>query len=242
VTADRQGKIQERRIALLAKLRTLRSLQALYSPAVVAAVERDEARRDPEAAPVLVEKIRLYLPSDLTTHERTYGCQRGLPEMEARLREAQCHDALANIRTRLHAKRFLIAYRNSQVTGQGRATKSRTLIDQVSERVMASAEKYRDARKALHNLRGTDSCPEFKELKPEHLALDGEVEESDAQAWAKLRFIAAGKGKRTPRHVKGTSKKVMSWIWTSAGSFDSTEEELHDCKCLSLRDNPCITD
>ncbi|KAJ7896572.1 hypothetical protein B0H13DRAFT_1885077 [Mycena leptocephala] len=192
------------------------------------AVERDEARRDPEAAPVLVEKIRLYLPSDLTTHERTYGCQQGLPEMEARLCEAQCHDALANIRTRLHAKRFLIAYRNSQVTGQGCATKSRTLIDQVSERVMASTEKYRDARKALHNLRGTDSCPEFKELKPEHLTLDGEVEESDAQAWAKLRFIAAGKGKRTPRHVKGTSKKVMSWIWTSAGSFDSMEEELHD--------------
>jgi hypothetical protein len=230
LTADREGKLQERRIALIAKLRKLRNLQKIFTPAAIAALERDEAARDPDAPPIPMEKVKLYLPSALTESERRYGCQRGVVEMEAKLRLAQCGDALANIRCRLHAKRFLILFRDRNVTGQVRATKSRTLIQQVGERVTASAQKYTQARNALIQLLGADSCPQFKELKAEDLTLDGQVEDNDAAAAKKLKMIAAGKGKRTPRHVKGSSKRVMSWIWTAQGSDSSDEVQLHECE------------
>ncbi|KAJ6503466.1 hypothetical protein C8R47DRAFT_969052 [Mycena vitilis] len=234
LTADREGKLQERRLAMVGKVRKLRNLQKIYTPAAIAALERDEAARDPDAAPIPMEKIQLYLPSELTESERRYGCQRGVAEMEAKLRLSQCGDALANVRRRLHAKRFLILFRDRNVTGQIRATKSRTLIDQVGERVMASSQKYTQARNALIRLNGDDTCPQFKALKPEDLTLDGHVEEDDAVAVKKLKMINAGKGKRTPRHTKGSSKKVMSWIWTAQGATDSDEAELHECVYLRV--------
>jgi hypothetical protein len=120
--------------------------------------------------------------------------------------------------------------RDRNVTGQVRATKSRTLIQQVGERVTASAQKYTQARNALIQLLGADSCPQFKELKAEDLTLDGQVEDNDTAAAKKLKMIAAGKGKRTPRHVKGSSKRVMSWIWTAQGSDSSDEVQLHECE------------
>ncbi|KAJ7605598.1 hypothetical protein DFH06DRAFT_1348568 [Mycena polygramma] len=175
-----------------------------------------------------MEKVKLYLPSELTEAERRYGCQRGVAEMEAKLRLAQCGDALATVRRRLHAKRFLILFRNRNVTGQVRATKSRTLIQQVGDRVTASAQKYTQARNAFIKISGADACPQFKVLKPEDLTLDGQVEDDDAAAAKKLKMISAGKGKRTPRHIKGSSKKIMSWIWTAQGATDSAEEELHE--------------
>ncbi|KAJ7840769.1 hypothetical protein B0H13DRAFT_2366052 [Mycena leptocephala] len=228
LTADREGKLQERRIALIAKLRKLRNLQKIFTPAAIAALERDEAARDLDAPPIPMEKVKLYLPSALTESECRYGCQRGVVEVEAKLRLAQCGDALANIHCRLHAKHFLILFRDRNITGQVRATKSRTLIQQVGERVTASAQKYTQARNTLIQLLGANSCPQFKELKAEGLTLDGQVEDNDAAAAKKLKMIAVGKGKRTPRHVKGSSKRVMLWIWTAQGSDSSDEVQLHE--------------
>ncbi|KAJ7039475.1 hypothetical protein C8F04DRAFT_1254756 [Mycena alexandri] len=225
MTADREGKLQERRLALISKLRTL---QRIYTPGAIAAMEREEATRDPNAPPVPIEKTKLYLPSGLTEQQRATGCQRGIPAMEAKLRLAQCGDALANIRCRLHGKWFLIMFRDGNITGQVRATKSRTLIDSVGDRVTASAQKYTQARVLLIQLQGADSIPHFKELKPQDLTLDGQVEDADAAAVKKLKMIQAGKGKRTPRHIKGSSKQVMSWIWSAQGSMDSSEEQLHE--------------
>ncbi|KAJ7179732.1 hypothetical protein C8R46DRAFT_1160195 [Mycena filopes] len=229
MTADREGELQERRIAMISKLRKFRNLQKLYTPGAIAALERDDAARDSDAPPVAMERVKLYLPSELTGAEREHGCQRGVGEMEGRLRLAQCGDALANIRCRLHAKRFLILFRDGNITGQVRATKSRTLLQQVGDRVTASAQKYTQARAALVRL-NTDaaSYTAFKELKQQDLSLDGHIEDVDAAASKKLKMIAAGKGKRTPHHVKGSSKQVMSWIWTAEGATGSEEEQLHE--------------
>ncbi|KAJ7702868.1 hypothetical protein B0H16DRAFT_1902360 [Mycena metata] len=76
--------------------------------------------------------------------------------------------------------------------------------------------------------KGVDLIPHFKELKLQDLTLDGQVEDHDAAAVKKLKIIQAGKGKRTPRHIKGSSKQVMSWIWSAQGSMDSSEEDLHE--------------
>ncbi|KAJ7429112.1 hypothetical protein B0H11DRAFT_2266968 [Mycena galericulata] len=227
VTADRESKIQERRLAFLSKYRKFQRLQEIYTPGAARASEAAMAALDPDAPPIPAEKIQLFMPSELSAEERERGCQRGIAAMEARLREAQCSDALIALRSHLHSKRHLITFRNKNVTGQVKATKSRTLIGSVRDKATAAANKYRQGRAALLRLRGPDHAPHFRELKDADLTLDGEEAASDTAARKKLSMLSAGKGARTPRHIAGSSKRVLSWIWTAAGALDDDEEELH---------------
>ncbi|KAJ7436806.1 hypothetical protein B0H11DRAFT_1754347 [Mycena galericulata] len=237
VTADQESKIQERRLTFLSKYRKFQRLQEIYTPGAVRASQAAEAARDPDASPVPAEKIRLFMPSELSAGEREHGCQRGIAEMEARLREAQCSDALIALRSHLHSKRHLITFRNKNVTGQVKATKSRTLIGSVGDKATAAANKYRQGRSALLNLKGADHAPHFRELKDADLTLDGEEASSDTAARKKLSMLSAGKGAHTPRHIAGSSKRVLSWIWTAPGALDDDEEELH----ASIRVEWCCT-
>ncbi|KAJ7238459.1 hypothetical protein C8J57DRAFT_1246529 [Mycena rebaudengoi] len=216
LTADREGKLEEQRGALLVKLEKLRHLQRIYTPAASRCIKLEAEHRDPDAPPIKVEKVKLYLPSELSDDERAYGCQRGMAGMEADMREAQCVAALVVVRSQLHRKRHLIGFRNGQIAGQYDRMRSRTLIGLVSDRADASAEKYRRACMALFALKGAKYMERFKDLTAADLMLDGEgVEESsDKAARKKLAMIRAGKGARQLRHLAGESKKVLSWIWS----------------------------
>ncbi|KAJ7106113.1 hypothetical protein C8R43DRAFT_906269 [Mycena crocata] len=231
VTADRESKIQEQRLALLAKLRPFRVLQQIYTPRAIVALESLEAARNTESAPIKAKNIPLYLPSALTAEQRASGCNAKLPQMEAMLREAQCSDSLGTLRARLHAKRHVIYWRGHSNTGsQKDTTRSQTIIGLLGDRIDAIGKKYNDARIALLRLKGDDYAPHFKKLTPADMTLDGDIKDDETTARKKLEAIAAGQGARVPRHVKATSRKVMSWIWAARGALDNDEEELHECK------------
>ncbi|KAJ7100996.1 hypothetical protein C8R43DRAFT_1141258 [Mycena crocata] len=221
VTADRASKIHEPPCVI-------------FTPGAARAIAEEELAKEADATPIKAEDTRLYMPSELSDWEQQNGCQRGLVKIEVALREAQCRNALVAVRKQLHAKRHLIGFRDTHITGQVKATKARTLIGEVGERVDASAAKYRQGRTALDNLVDEDGVPylqsmaHFKPLKAADLALDNEVIESDTAARKKLSLIAAGKGVRTPRHIAGSSKRVLSWIWTANGATGKEEEDLHE--------------
>ncbi|KAJ7154647.1 hypothetical protein C8R46DRAFT_1227479 [Mycena filopes] len=228
-TADRESKIEEQRYALHAKLRPFRALQQIYTPAAIRGLERAEARRVPDGPTVKAENIALFLPSALSEVERgAGGCQEGIAEMEAKLREAQCTEALTKIRGSLHAKRHVVYWRGGNIGGQYDATRSQTLTKQITARINAKAEKYRQARRALRALKGEEYRPDLKPLKEADLTLDGDVQDDESAAKKKMAMISAGKGGRVPRHVAGTSKKVMSWIWAARGALDPGEKNLHE--------------
>ncbi|KAJ7799721.1 hypothetical protein B0H14DRAFT_3491392 [Mycena olivaceomarginata] len=188
VAADREQKIQELRLTTLKKIATFRKLQAIYMPGAASAIETDEAGRDPD--------------------EPSTRCIKNLPDMEVKMRIAQCDNALVVMRGRLHAKRHLITFRNENITGQIKSTKARTLIGQVGDR-----DGY---------------APHFRPLRETNIRLEGDNGESDAAAKKKLAMISAGRGARAPRTAPGQSKRTMSWIWTvKAGSGDA-ERDLHD--------------
>ncbi|KAJ7889257.1 hypothetical protein B0H13DRAFT_1888092 [Mycena leptocephala] len=219
ITADRESKIQEHRFALHAKLRTFRTLQQIYTPAAAAAVEREERSRNPDATPVKPENIRLFLPSELTDSEWATGCQEGLAEMEAKLREAQCNDALVKLRGHLHAKHHILYWKPSNVTGQIGATCSQTLIGQISDRITATATKYRDARRALRSLKGTQGFRSHTGWRREGRRVSCEEEISNDLSWER---------RQAARHMAGMSRTVMSWIWASRGALDPEEDGLHE--------------
>ncbi|KAJ7456847.1 hypothetical protein B0H11DRAFT_2243727 [Mycena galericulata] len=227
VTADRESKIHERRVAFLHKLERFRTLQETFTPGAVRARLADEAAVVSDAPPVKAEDMKLYMPSELSPMERGVGCQRGVVELEVRLRESQCHNALVQLRSHLHTKRHLIGFRNTHVTGQVKATKARTLIGQVGERAQAAADKYTRGREALTRLAGAAHAPHLQELRAADISLDGEEVDTDTAARKKLAMLGAGKGARTPRHVAGSSKKVFSWIWVANGAMEDSEKELH---------------
>ena len=72
--------------------------------------------------------------------------------MEKELRLGQCQDALSSLRLHLHSKSRLLKDKFVNVRHQGPHTKSRELVNRVSARISASADKYRAARSALDAL------------------------------------------------------------------------------------------
>jgi hypothetical protein len=234
LTADRESKLHDWCRALLVKIDKFRDLQKIYMPGAAQVIEVAETARDPDAPPPKPEKIKLWMLSEMpaTGDDPFRGCIKGLLDMEAKLRMAQCNNALVKLRARLHAKRHFIAFRNDHVAGQVQATKARTLIGQIGERVDACALKYRHARTALISLSGEAVPVVFRELRPEDVRLDGDEEESDLAARKKLALISAGRGARPSRNAPGMSKRIMSWIWTAPGALDDEEERLHDCECM----------
>ncbi|KAJ7716561.1 hypothetical protein B0H16DRAFT_1741222 [Mycena metata] len=206
MTADREGKLHDWRHALLIKIRKFRDLQKIYMPGAAAILAAAEAARDPDAPPPKAEKIKLWMPSQMQPdpNDALRGCVKGLLSMEAKLRVAQCNNALIQ------------------------STKARTLIGQIGERMEACALKYRHARISLIQLSGEGGTVQFRELRAQDIQLDGDAGESDAAARKKLAMISAGRGARAPRNAPGESRRVMSWIWTAPGALDNEEERLHD--------------
>ncbi|KAK7029763.1 hypothetical protein R3P38DRAFT_2775192 [Favolaschia claudopus] len=205
IAADRENKIEEWRHSLLVKINKFRALQKIYMPGAGSALDAHEAARNPEAPPPKAETIKLFMLSDLPANinDPHHGCISGLIEMEAKLRVAQCENSLVSLRSRLHAKHHLISFHNGQ----------------------SYASRYRQGRAALIALKGIKAHSHLRELRPEDVQLDGDAEESDMAARKTLAMIGVGRGARALRNAPGTSKRVMSWIWTAPGSLD---EEMMD--------------
>lgn len=184
--------------------------------------------RDSEAPLPKAENIKIWMPSDLPASERIDGCKLGLPDMEVRLREAQCSDALDRLRSRLHAKSHLILFRNANITGQGATTRARSLISSVGDRITACAAKYTRGREALIALKGSTFYEtRFRELTAEHIKLDT-PNPSDIAARRRLGSAGGNAGPRAPRG--GSGRAVMSWIWTAEGGPTDQDASLHNCK------------
>jgi hypothetical protein len=233
VAADRERKIQESRHSVLVKIGTFRTLQKLYMPGAAAAIAEAEAERDHDSAPPKPERIKLWMPSQMASahvDNVLRGCVPGLLGMEAKMRVAQCENSLVALRSRLHAKRFLIGFRNEHVTRQLGGSRASTLIGQVGERVDSHKNRYRTARTALVALTSEDKHPHLRKLEEADVVLDGDWGESDAAARKKLAMLGSGHGARMPRNAPGTSKRVMSWIWTAPGALADEEARLHDCE------------
>ncbi|KAJ7687974.1 hypothetical protein B0H16DRAFT_1753198 [Mycena metata] len=224
VTADRSSQIQEMRNSFVKKLRTYERLQESFMPGVAALKAEAEEGRDPDRPAPKVEEMKLWLPSEMKAEVRRRVCRKGVAEVEGKVRAAQCTDALNDLRSRLHAQKHLITWRNSNSTGQRAATRSATLIGRVGDRISRVADKYRRAREALIELKGPTFAPEFKALEAKDLSTNLE-EENDADSRRKLARLGSSKRARN-EPTSGT--KTFSWLWTAGGGPGENEEQLHE--------------
>ncbi|KAF7983646.1 hypothetical protein HWV62_20596 [Athelia sp. TMB] len=232
LTANQASVLEERRLQVWRKIRQFRDAQRIYMPhaySLAQGVEDDRAARDlprPSA-----EEEKLWLPSDFSHEERQTGCDARLPQMELRLRIAQCEEALAAIRSYLHAKKHLVYRRNKNTTGQNKSTRARTIIGRVGDRITGQQRKYTRAREALMALGGLEEhAHRFQVLLKEHLTLDAEELSPDYESSRRMNR-AGGGGPRAPKVRTGESTQILPWIWVggstpeSGGLHDSVRRE-----------------
>jgi hypothetical protein len=208
-----RAKIKERSNALRRKIKAWRKSQKLYMPE--ATILREKAARaadraahlssetTPEEAP---EDLALWLPSSIG---RKAKCVKKLQMIEFKLREAQAHDALRELRRHLLFTTHLWGNKQRFTRGQGPSTRARTLIQRSQEKADAAAEKYRVSYKALVVLGGLLGENDWrKELRP--LTTDDVRGLSEA-------LLHDSEGRRT-----------ISWIWTTVGIGEKVDKNLDE--------------
>ncbi|KAF7293374.1 hypothetical protein MIND_01114200 [Mycena indigotica] len=141
---------------------------------------------------VKAEDVKLWFAADLTESQRKWACKKGVVTIEAKLRRAQCGDALTKIHSLLYSKTHLVYSRNEFSVGQLASTRANTLIGRVSDELSKEVGKYRQALIALKRLEGPNCAPEFRELLDSDLNVRSETE-SDAALRRQLGRIGSSR-------------------------------------------------
>jgi hypothetical protein len=146
----------ERRTTLLKRIQRYRDIQHLYMPGLdpqqLAHLLRSSSRTPMSS--VHVEDSMLFMPSDLSADSRHQYCAPGLPLIEDRLRYAEAHESLDNLRHHLRNRTFTNKFKVKNVTGQKNNTRARSSQHRIDDRVKAAQLQYCRARHALMVLRG----------------------------------------------------------------------------------------
>lgn len=137
------------------KIQGWQQLRAIYMPGLL------QVLTDLGASPIRIwdsnphpEDVDLWLPSAVSKERRRAACIEGLPEVELKLRTAQCSGTLEGLRHVLRIKTRMIYFKNKNIRGQREGTRSRAVIDRVHKRAIRLVHKYRAARKAKYELEG----------------------------------------------------------------------------------------
>ncbi|KAJ7147717.1 hypothetical protein C8R43DRAFT_1129633 [Mycena crocata] len=221
-TAEQQTTMTERSNKLRRKLATWMDNQVIIVPHVaVLRAEEDRARRRisaTQAQPgVQVQHMVLWLPSEI---KGRVECDIELYEYEFRLREAQAHETLDEIRHQLLLRTHLYKYKDMYARGVKANTRCQTKIASVEERIRRSAERYRAARKALVGL-----GRELKKTSWE--ALLRPLAKEDVRGMPRALFQDPERKKQLMRkgavarakaaQASADAKATMSWIWRGPG-------------------------
>ncbi len=194
----------EQRTAFRHRVQKFRELQAVYTPQVVVLLAQDPAAR---LEVLQVESILLGLPSQISTRHRSTACSPDILAIETRLRDAQCRDALHELRTQLHIQDRLYKLKKLHIRNQGPNTRMQTEIKGQDSRVRHAAAKYRRARRAKLALMGPGPWElEFQALNDNDIR---GVQDDDPDELA-----ARQRGRKKPGPSEG--HRQVSWIWKSA--------------------------
>lgn len=225
-------KMQERKNSLHRKINTWTRVQHLYMPEIFALRDRTDCDASDSTAPIEPYDAPLYLPSSLP-RLTARACDSKLKKYEFRLREAQCYEALEELRAHLRLRTHMYKYKDRNLVGQSANTRCQNLLKKVMKQVDASAAKYRRARRAVTEL--SEDLGEFG-WKTRLLPL----EDADIRPLRDIDDADLDRRKKAkdPKHKKKGMKVAeghitLSWIWKVVGvSADGDDEGLQEGNCL----------
>ncbi|KAK7021762.1 hypothetical protein VNI00_017273 [Paramarasmius palmivorus] len=147
LTVYQETIVEERRTLLWKRIRRFRDGQLQLMEFLKAKVESIPDNLEAESIPLL-------LPSGLDKSTRDNHLSTITINMELRLRNAQCFDALAEVRSSLQARTLAYQHSTAEAPSQKVYTRLNTLRSQIEADLTASIQKYHTARTALLELKG----------------------------------------------------------------------------------------
>jgi hypothetical protein len=192
---------------------------------------------------MLAEDVPLLLPSALTEPQRA-RCIPGLDHIEALMRDAQCRTGLTRLRNQLYIKSRLLTYKKGHVRHQGANTRSRTIVTRNESKIWLHSEKYQTAWEAIRKLNGGDEgMVGWRVLKREDIRCMEDDEDLRKKANQRQAQEARRQKKKAELRAQGLlsveeedemdcdeegeirrgpeNQRVVSWIWTLAGTEGS---------------------
>ena len=150
--------------------------------------------------------LPLLLPSETT--DGVVSVNSKLQDIEWRLRHAQAHDALNDLRRHLRLCSHIYQYKDRFVRGQRENTHARSTIALAQEKVDADAKRYRRARAALvalsPSLGRTGWEATLQVLADDDVRLMSKGDPQD---------LSQCHPNRVDRESEG--RRMLSWIWRS---------------------------
>ncbi|KAJ7099324.1 hypothetical protein B0H15DRAFT_1001957 [Mycena belliarum] len=219
---EQQTNMTERTNKLRRKLLTWMDTQATFIPHVsLLRAEEDRARiriSVTQAQPgVKVQHLALWLPSDI---KGRVDCDIELYQYEFRLREAQAHEALDDLRHQLLLRTHLYKHKDMYVRGVKANTRCLTKIKTLEERIRRTSDRYRAARRALvglgRELNETGWQAALQPLLVEDVRGMPRALFQDPER-KKLLMKKGPAARRDAKEMGMRAKQKMSWIWRSPG-------------------------
>lgn len=170
-----------------------------------------------------IEAEQLFMPSGLPSALRQEGCYRDMGSREAKLREAQCYDALETIRTLQRTKRSIQAFRHRNLRGVAATTRTSQVLDRLAAKSELAVMKYRIAREALLVLCGPGPWQDDLRILNESdvRALDSQIFDIDIPKAKKQKLGNAGADVRQ----FGSGSYEISWIWMVKGAVNGVAQD-----------------
>lgn len=229
-------KIQERKNLLLQRIKTWTGVQHLYMPEVSALRDHTDHNASDSMAPIEPYDTPLHLPSSLLC-STACACNPKLNKYEFKLQEAQCYEALDELRAHLHLRTHMYKYKDRNLVGQSANMRCQSLLKKVMKQVDASVAKYRQGRWAVVEL--SEAAGEVH-WKTRLLSL----EDADIRPLRDIdnADLDGRKKAKDPRYKKSGMKVseghiTLSWIWKVVSvTADSDDAGLLKGKCLLLVD------
>ena len=231
-TDEQKTRLQIRCNVLRRKITSWINVEHLYIPALHVLRTRDDQSLHSNEQEEEVSKIKLYLPSSITS---TYTvCDIRLRRIEWDLRQAQAHDALHELRDSLRLRSYVYINKDRFQRGQRYNTRSRGLVNRLETKVKAAAAKYRAARQAISVLASPLGHVGWETGFPA-------LNDSNITGLTDMSLPEYYKALHTSRCSQvGTGShpseghRDVSWIWKRLGNVENSDEQLQDGMCRTF--------
>lgn len=150
--------------------------------------------------------------------------------MERDLQLGQCQDALSQLRNHLHSRARILKDKYVNVRHQGPNTRSRSLLDRVSAKINALADKYKASYTSLLAL---DTDPNAKWRSELQLLYQHDLrwmsDTDPIPGSSDERSTTAPNRNLLPGGVPSEGNRTVSWIWRGTLDDDLSAPGFHEC-------------
>jgi hypothetical protein len=152
LTTHEEAERQEKRNTLHRRITSWQDAQRIYMPILWNDAMDITSLDTSDMQSSTAETIALKLPSSIPSQMRS-RCLAGITQIEARFRQAQARDALAELRRLLRVTMGLRNFKHKQVgVSQKGGTRAQNLINRFKDKIERCADRYRAAYAALQSL------------------------------------------------------------------------------------------